>query len=374
MAHPPPTAPLLKYVVGIDIAKDTFVACLGSLDTAQGQRFYGKPTTFANDAAGFAALRAWVAGRPQLAVPCGYAVEATGIYYEELAYYLADQQQALSVLLPHKVKHFARSTAVKSKTDALDARLLCQLGLERQLPPWQPLTPAMRQLRFLTRERAGLRRQASPLKSRLHAHRHTHQPDPLAQARLRRQLAWLDELVAEIDAQLAQVVAAEPELARKLAYLTSVPGIGLVSACIIVAETSGFVLVENERQLASYAGLDVVQRQSGATARTTSVSKRGNARLRMALYLPAVSSLTHNVQQKAFYARIRARQPAGKVGVVAVMRKLLLLTYALWKNERGYDPAHQPTGRRKVAPALLMQAGATQDAPQSESLLQVRQR
>lgn len=245
-------------------------------------------------------------------MPCWYVVEATGVYHEELAYFLADHRQALSVLLPHKVKHFAHSTQVKSKTDALDARLLCQLGLERQLPPWQPLTPAMRQLRFLTRERAGLRRQASPLKSPLHAHQHTYQPDPQALTRRRRQLAWLDELVAEIDAQLAQVVAAEPELARKLAYLTGIPGIGLVSACIIVAETSGFALVENERQLASYAGLDVVQRQSGATARTASVSKRGNARLRVALYLPAVSSLTHNVQQKAFYTRLRARagQPA----------------------------------------------------------------
>ena len=89
--------------------------------------------------------------------PLWFVVEATGVYYEELAYYFSAQQQALSVLLLNKVKHFARSTEQKSKTDALDARLLCRLGLERQLPAWQPLTPAMRQLRSLARSLARSR-------------------------------------------------------------------------------------------------------------------------------------------------------------------------------------------------------------------------
>jgi len=87
----------------------------------------------------------------------------------------------------------------------------------------------------------------------------------------------------------------------------SIPGIGLTTAIVVVAETSGFVLVENERQLASYAGLDVVQRQSGLSAHATRISKRGNVRLRTALYLPALSSLRHNPRQMAFYARLRTR-------------------------------------------------------------------
>jgi transposase len=109
-----------------------------------------------------------------------------------------------------------------------------------------------------------------------------------------------------------------------------------------MAETSGFALVENERQLASYAGLDVVERQSGSTSHATTISRRGNTRLRTALYLPAVSSLRYNPHQRAFYARLRARQPSGKPGVIAVMRKLLLLCYALWKKDQVYDPQFQP--------------------------------
>lgn len=351
-------------MVGIDIAKATFAACLGSIDTTQRLRL-GKVVEFANDAAGFEALQEWVAAtQAEAERPLWYVVEATGVYYEELAYYLSARQQALRVLLPNKVKHFAGSTEQKSKTDALDARLLCRLGLERQLPAWQPLTPAMRQLRSLTRERAALRTQAAQTKNRAYAYAHSYEPDPQALTRLQQRQALLEEQLQAIDAQTAAVVEATPELARKLAQLTSVPGIGLTTAVTIVAETSGFALIENERQLTSYAGLDVVQRQSGNLARPTAISKRGNARLRTALYLPAVSSLRYNEQQKAFYARLRARSPNGKVGVIAVMRKLLVLCYSLWKKDQMYDPAYHPatTPAPEVAPTPIG-AEATQDAP-----------
>lgn len=351
---PSTTPPLLKYVVGVDIAKDSFTACMGCIDLTQQLHFLGKVTTFSNDVAGFIALQAWAATRQvQVELPLGYVLEATGVYYEELAYYLHTQQQMLSVLLPSKAKHFARSTELKSKTDLLDARLLCRLGLERHLPQWQPLTPAMRLVRSLTRERAGLRQQLVPLKNRVHAYAHSYQPDPRALARLAQQLALVEAQIGEIDAQLAGAISEAPELTRKLSQLTSVPGIGLVTACIIMAETSGFALVENERQLASYAGLDVVERQSGSTSRATTISRRGNTRLRTALYLPAVSSLRYNPHQRAFYARLRARQSTGKPGVIAVMRKLLLLCYALWKKDQAYDPQFRPAQLEATVVKLL---------------------
>ena len=105
----------------------------------------------------------YLSGSPDSRAPLWFVVEATGVYYEELASFLADQQQLLSVLLPNKGKHFARSTELKSKTDQLDARLLCRLGLERALPAWQPPTLALRQRRALARERQVLKaRNAKP--------------------------------------------------------------------------------------------------------------------------------------------------------------------------------------------------------------------
>ncbi|TYZ12633.1 IS110 family transposase [Hymenobacter lutimineralis] len=345
------TAPL-KYVVGIDIAKDTFVACFGLIEPSQQLRF-GKEATFDNTLAGFEALLAWAARQQATAAALWFVVEATGVYYEALAYFLADNEQALSVLLPNKVKHFAQSTEFKSKTDQLDARLLCRLGLERALPAWQPPTPALRQLRALARERQRLADQGGRLKTRCHAYQHSYQPDERTLQRLAAQQQLIAQQLKAVDQDLSALLDAEPELARKLAHLTSVPGIGLTTAIVVVAETTGFSLVENERQLTSYAGLDVVQRQSGLSAQATRISRRGNVRLRTALYLPAVSSLRYNPQQKAFYARLRARQPSGKPGVIAVMRKLLLLCYSLWKNDRPYDPLFHPAqlAEKEVAPA-----------------------
>ncbi len=345
-----PAAPL-KYVVGIDIAKDTFVACFGRIEASQHLSF-GKETTFANSFAGFTALLDWTAKQHTTAAPLWFVVEATGVYYEELAYFLTDKEQVLSVLLPNKVKHFAQSTEQKSKTDQLDARLLCRLGLERALPSWQPPTLALRQLRALSRERQSLTQQAARLKTQRHAYHHSYQPDARTLERLSARQQLLDQQMKAVDQDLAALLKAEPELARKMAHLTSVPGIGLTTAIAVVAETNGFVLVENERQLASYAGLDVVQRQSGLSAGATRISRRGNVRLRTALYLPAVSSLRFNPQQMAFYARLRARQPSGKPGVIAVMRKLLLLCYSLWKNDCAYDPHYHPAHclEKEVAP------------------------
>ena len=346
---PPPH----KYVVGIDIAKDTFVACFGRLEEHQYLRL-GPEKTFANARAGFADLLAWTQ-RQQVPAgpPCWFVVEATGVYYEALAYFLTDEHQRLSVLLPNKVKHFARSTELKSKTDQLDARLLCRLGLERALPAWQAPTPALRTLRQLTRERGSLTRQHTRLTNQAHAYAHSYAPDARTLARLQAQQALLGQQLAALETDLDAVLENQPELARKLALLVTIPGIGRTTAIAVVAETSGFALIENERQLASYAGLDVVQHQSGCSAKATRISRRGNVRLRTALYLPAVSSIRYNAQQKAFYTRLRTRHPSGKPGVIAVMRKLLLLCYSLWKNDRPYDllfhPAHRP--EKEVAPA-----------------------
>jgi transposase len=141
-----PVSTPLKYVVGIDIAKSSFVACLGQVASNQ-QLLFGNVTTFEDMPSGFTSLLNWVARQQIAAIPLWFVVEATGVYYEELTYFLAVQQQLFSVLLPNKVKHFVRSTELKSKTDQLDARLRCRWGLERALPTWQPSTPALWQLR-----------------------------------------------------------------------------------------------------------------------------------------------------------------------------------------------------------------------------------
>ena len=179
----PASTPPLKYVVGINMARSSFVACLGRLDLSQ-QLSLSKEVTFDNTLSGFTALLAWVDKQQRTATPLWFVVEATGVYYKDLFYFLADNRQLMSVLLPNKVKHFARSTALKSKTDQLDARLLCRLDPERVLPAWRPPTPALRQRRAPARERQVLTRQGAQFKTRAHACAHSYQPDSRTLAQL----------------------------------------------------------------------------------------------------------------------------------------------------------------------------------------------
>lgn len=106
----------------------------------------------------------------------------------------------------------------------------------------------------------------------------------------------------------------------------------------MIAETNGFASITSSKQLASYSGLDVVMNQSGQYYGRTKISKKGNRHIRSALYLPAMSAVRYNIRLKQFYENVMQKHKCGKVGIVAVARKMLILIYTLWKNETIYDP------------------------------------
>ena len=101
--------------------------------------------------------------------------------------------------------------------------------------------------------------------------------------------------------------------------------------------------------MVSYAGLDVVEKESGKYRGKTKISKKGNARIRSALYMPAMNASNHNVNLKEFYDRINEGRTIKRQGLIAVMRKLLILVYTLWKKEEEYDPLFHFSNQLAVA-------------------------
>ncbi len=93
----------------------------------------------------------------------------------------------------------------------------------------------------------------------------------------------LDKQIESIQKEVARLVESDPELKRKLGHITQIKGVGLMSAVTVIAETNGFTLFENSKQLVSYAGYDVVENQSGKRAGKTGISKKGNYRIRRIL-------------------------------------------------------------------------------------------
>jgi transposase len=346
---------VIKHVVGIDISMDSLSVRFGIITDSQEKRFMGT-ATFPNEARGFRKLLAWTTKQlVEPHAPVWFVMEATGVYYEHLAYFLVEHGGLVAVILPNKLKHFAKTLDNKSKTDRLDAQSICQFGLERNLSSWQPPSPQMKLLKELTREYYTVQQMATQVKNQLHAKHHTHEPLVETTKRLRAQLQLFQKQLNSIEHQLHSVVDDDPDLRNRIANITAVKGIGFMTVVTALAETNGFALITSQKQVASYAGMDIVIKESGKRQGKPVLSKRGNKHLRRAVFMPALAACRYNPNLKAFYVRLVRTKANKKVALLAVARKLLCLIYILWKKNVPYDPNYRNSNIRHVSNNLIVQ-------------------
>ncbi len=122
----------------------------------------------------------------------------------------------------------------------------------------------------------------------------------------------------------------------KIDKITTIPGVGFITAIVIIAETHGFALITSIKQLVSYAGLDIRIRESGKWKGKSKITKKGNVHIRKALYFPSYSSVKYSETNRKFYMRLFDKKGKSMVAATAVQRKLLGLIYTLWKNDTTY--------------------------------------
>jgi len=329
---------IIKQNVGVDVSKDDVKVALSHLTTDY--RVVVRSTrTISNTPKGFKQLQEWVNAKKHPTQSVHFTMEATGVYYERLAYYLYEQDYRLHVVLPNYAKKYGQSLGIKSKTDKLDARTLAQMGLERELRLWQPVSPSLLELKQLIRERDALVRNRTTASNLLHAYRHQGKPNKDSISRSISHISFLDKHIKKIEREITGFVNQDKELKIKIKYLLSIPGVGLLTAATIVAETNGFAAFESIKQLTSYAGLDVRIAESGKWKGKSKISKRGNSHIRKALFMPSLSKIKHNQETKQFFERLKEKKAVGMIVVVAVERKLLGLMFSLWKKEEMYRHA-----------------------------------
>lgn len=333
------TQSLLKYAVGIDVSKDKFDVCMSVIDTHQ--KVTIKATrSFANNPKGFKELATWVVSHQKdKEISLVYLMEATGVYYENLAWFLFNVGASISVILPKKAKHYFKSLGLKSKNDKIDAKGLAQMACQQDLLKWKPISPQIEQLRALTRYYNNLQEQKTVFNNQIHALEHSHYPSDKVLKGLRELIKLLEKQLKQIKEDIAEVIEKDTNLKAKFDLISPIEGVGLITITTIIAETNGFELFENQRQLTSYAGYDVTERQSGKMVGRRAISKQGNSRIRKVLHLPAFNVV--RFQQKPFetlYKRVAERTQMKMKGYVAVQRKLLVLMYTLWKNNEPYNP------------------------------------
>lgn len=326
---------IVKQCVGIDISKSSLECCIGTLNETEEQNF-SKTKLFNNNSDGFRELTQWV-DLISKHKNTHYVMEATGVYYESLAYWLHEKGESLSVLLPNKINHFAKSHNIKTKTDWVDAKILSQIGLERKLKVWSVPSNIMREVKFLTREYRELKFKITAVKNQIHAKSHSYKCPASTLKRLKRQEKMMATQIIEVEAELRVLVMSDRKLYDQVERLETIPGVSFMTIICILGETNCFALVRNAKQLVSYCGMDIRHNQSGSKEGKTRISKKGNGFIRHALYMPALCATRHNPVLKEFYVKLSKRKAAKKIAVTAVARKILITMYVLWKNETEFD-------------------------------------
>lgn len=328
----------LKQTIGVDISKDDFIAHFEILFTDQTTKKVGS-RKFANTVKGVKSFMSWIEKKSVEEAPLQVVMEATGRYHEVLAYHLHEHHYRVSIVLPNRIKYFAYSLQQFSKTDPIDASMIARYGSLQSPDAWQPASPSMRRLRDLSRDRQDIIKMRLQASNRLGAVRAGANPMASIMERLETQIALFNRQIGEIDREMDQLAEEDQLLCEQIERLCSVPHIGKISARTILAETGAFALFENRNQLIKYAGLDIVEKQSGSSLNGRGkISKRGNSNLRAALYMPAVGIIRQpGVFRDAYDRHFECHKNKSKA-LMAVQRKLLLVVFAMHQNQQMYDP------------------------------------
>lgn len=340
------TNTIIRQNVGIDISKSSISVAIAQKKLDQSVIILSSKI-FANHSVGFEKMDKWVEQFADTSLEVHYTMEATGVYYESLAYWLFERQKPVSVILAKQVKTYAQSLNIKSKTDDIDARVIAQMGVERKLSSWSAVSKQMRTLKQLSRERNSLKEQQTAIKNQLHALKHSHEPEQRSIDRIEKHLLLIQEQIKEVEEDMQTILANDPTLQERVKNVCTIKGVGLITAIAIIAETNGFALFNSRSQLVCYAGYNVVQKQSGSSVNgQTKISKKGNKHIRKTLYFPALSALMNDQQMNQIYERIHQKTKIKMKGMVAIQRKLLVLIYTLFKNNQPFDENY---GRNKAA-------------------------
>jgi len=315
-------------ILGIDIAKQKFDAAL-----LMGGKL--KHKSCKNSTEGFELLSQWL--RKQRVDRLHACLEATGNYGDELAFYLHEAGHTVSIVNPARIKGFAQSELLRSKNDKMDAGLIARFCLAMHPEPWAPPAPEIRALQALVRRADALVTMRTQELNRLGTAPVTVEPS------IREHIAYLDEQIEKIKQQIDGHIDDNPELKSKKDLLHSIPGIGPATIAAILSEISIFERFDQVRKVVAFIGLAPKEALSGSSIKgKPRLCKIGHARLRKALYMPALVSIRYNPMMIGFYKRLRSKGKNGKVIVCAVMRKLVHIIFGILKSGKPFDPYYKP--------------------------------
>lgn len=315
----------MMHHLGIDISKSKFDACL-LLESKISFK------TFGNSYDGFQALIAWLT---ELGVTSVHAcMEGTGRLWIPLAEYLHGRAIPVSVVNPLRICGFAKSDLRRSKTDKLDAKIIARFCRAQNPVLWTPPpieVAAIRDMqRYLDELKSNRAQENNRLKSGV--------VHPRVQRAIEQHIDYLDKEIDTLEEEILDFIRSHEKLKRDFLLLTSIIGVGQNTAVTFLGELSGATQFSSCRQVEVFCGVVPRLFESGSSVRgRPTMSKVGNARLRKALYMPALCAMQQNPILREFALKLKDAGKPGKVVVGAVMRKLLRIMFAVLKSGKPFE-------------------------------------
>jgi transposase len=315
-------------ILGIDISKQKF-------DTALLMGGKLKHKACKNNREGFEALCLWL---KKQGVGCVHVcLEATGTYGDELAKYMHDAGHIVSMVNPARIKGFAQSELLRTKNDKIDAGLIARFCSAMKPDPWIPPPPEIRRLQALVRRADALISMRTQELNRLGTAHETVMP------LINEHIAYIDQEIEKVKQQIAEQINNDQNLRNKRGLLDSIPGIGEATIAVILSELHIFEKVDCVQKTVAFIGLAPKETISGTSIKGKArICKIGHARLRKALYMPALVSIQYNPVIIRFYRRLKENGKNGKVIVCAIMRKLVHIIFGILKSGKPFDPNYKP--------------------------------
>lgn len=312
--------------LGIDISKRTFDV---TLRTETGEESHCQ---FENHAKGFTELEKWLAsnGVDELHA----CMEATNIYWEDVADHLYSKGYQVSVVNPSRTKGYGMSQMQRNKTDKADSKVIAAFCAATSPDLWYPPTAEQRKLRALVRHRDALTKTKTQQKNRL-----TDCRDEDVKHSLNTVISILDAEIKQIEKQIREYIKQTPALQEQRELLLSIPGFGDVVTHVLMAEMYDLANYDKAHAAAADAGLNPSHYESGETIRKRpKLSKIGKPLVRSVLFMPAMTAIRYNSIIAEFAQRLEQRGKPKMVIIGAVMRKLLHIAYGVLKNKTPFDP------------------------------------
>jgi transposase len=314
---------------GIDVSKDRL-----DVMVLPGEYSSSVP----NDPAGWATLVEQLRGFSITAI----GIEASGGYERGAVRSLQAAGMPVRQVNPFKLRQFSKASGVLAKNDPLDARMIASFVGIMPTRPAQRTTPAVEQLveMLAVRRQLSAEKVAAENASRL-------LEDAMLQRLSRRRIGRLAADIELLDKRLVEIVATDATLAHRYRLLTSMPGVGPVLACTLIAllpELGGM----SRKQVAALVGVAPYAFESG-TLKGRRCIWGGRANVRQVLYMAAMSASNWNPALKLFHDRLKAAGKLPKVVIVAVMRKMITTLNAMVRDDVAW--ADRFSGRHSVTTA-----------------------